>query len=160
MVAAASAGLGLPGGRSHGAFGAPGSVATGGPAGPLAGPSSADTRGVGSMSPPGADIPRWDSHPEVTAAAGKIPEALALDERERQRGRSLRRPHDRAATGRHDGNRDEDALVPLPRQSGALVADALGRDRLGVKLVSKPSPGGGGALPLPDGAGPPDSGDG
>jgi hypothetical protein len=34
-----------------------------------------------------------------------------------------------------------DGLRPLPRQTGALTADALGRDALGVRLVAgRPAP--------------------
>jgi len=48
---------------------------------------------------------------------------------------------------RRDGVGDADDLRPLPKQSGVLWANSLGRDRLGVKLVSKaPEPDSGPSL--------------
>ncbi len=146
MASAASAGLGLPGGAgtaNPGGAGTanPGGAGTANPGGvatPLAGPSSADATGVGTVSPPGAGIPRWQPHPGATAAAGRIPRALELDELERRRGRPGSAVDD--PTSQRRDRSDEDGLVPLPKQTGARWADSLGRDRLGVKLVSRPLP--------------------
>ena len=150
MATAASAGLGLPG--SGAALSAGGSSA---PSSPLAGASSAEVRGVGTMSPPGAGIPLWEPHPAPTAAATRrIPEAFRLGDIGRRQGRSLvEEGGDDLASSRssaplpsqhgRDGAGGSDGLRPLPKQSGVLWADALGRDRLGVKLVSK--------APEPDG---------
>jgi hypothetical protein len=150
MATAASAGLGLPGALGSGAANESSS--------PLAGASSADARGVGTMSPPGAGIPLWEPDPGATAAARKIPEALRLDDLERRRGRSASRMDDPEPSRRCDRNGDDGELVPLPKQSGALVADSLGRDHLGVKLVSRRLPEEG-ASPPPDGAPSPDPDD-
>ncbi len=70
----------------------------------------------------------------------------------RRRGRCNRSQ----SLGRRDEGDNADGLRPLPKQSGVLWADSLGRDRLGVKLVSKaPEPESGpglsgGAPQLPD----------
>ncbi|MGA8726211.1 MAG: hypothetical protein WB565_14355 [Acidimicrobiales bacterium] len=165
MATAASAGLGLPG--SGGAVSAGTSSA---PSSPLAGASSAEVRGVGTMSPPGAGIPLWEPHPAPSAAAGRIPETFRPDDIGRRQGRSLVGvgADDLASSGssasvqslqslrRRDEGDNADGLRPLPKQSGVLWADSLGRDRLGVKLVSKaPASDGGPGVPtetprLPD----------
>ncbi len=146
MATAASAGLGLPG--SGGAVSA-GTSST--PSSPLAGASSAEVRGVGTMSPPGAGIPLWEPHPAPSAAAGRIPETFRPDDIGRRQGRSLvgEGADDLASSEssasvqslqslrRRDEGDNADGLRPLPKQSGVLWADSLGRDRLGVKLVSK-----------------------
>jgi hypothetical protein len=175
MATAASAGLGLPGSGGTLSAGDPST-----PSSPLAGASSAEVRGVGTTSPPGAGIPFWDPHPGSTAAASRIPEAIRLDDLERRQGRSL------AAEGadgsasfgssgssaslqslqslqslrRRDDVDDADGLRPLPRQTGVLWADSLGRDRLGVKLVSKTPVPDGGSASSDDVPRLPDSGDG
>jgi hypothetical protein len=57
--------------------------------GPDLGPSQAELTGVGSLTPPGASIPRWTSYPAGTAAdgspqlPGSVARALELYERER-----------------------------------------------------------------------------
>ncbi len=103
---------GLPGGR-----GVP-------PGGPDLGPSSAETTGVGTMSPPGHGIPMYPVHPEATAVASGYASG------------------DSDQVGATSGARATPAapaeLRPLPRQTGALVDDYLGRDRLGIKLISVP----------------------
>ncbi len=90
-------------------------------------PSSAELTGVGTMDPPGHGIPAWGIHPEATAAARRFmddqPEEPVLASVPRQ-GLS------------DEGGGGVSALKPLPRQSGALRADALGRDELGVRLIA------------------------
>ncbi len=96
------------------------------------------------MESPGAGIPMWTPNPSATAIAnrGSAPEST---------GRQGTGPQGagpestgaastgRAGTGLEDGNR------PLPQQTGALVTDSLGRDGLGVRLISRPiSPSGSG----------------
>lgn len=78
------------------------------------------------MDPPGHGIPLYDVHPEATAVAN----GLGRQDRE---GPGLR-PSSWADTAAPD--RPE--LKPLPRQSGALWDDYLGRDELGIKLVTRP----------------------
>ncbi len=109
-------GGGVPGGGGGGGRGSSGG-------GPDLGPSSVETTGVGTMDPPGHGIPLHDVHPGATAVANGL----------------VRR--DREGDGGGPGATappDPTELKPLPRQSGALWDDYLGRDRLGIKLVTKP----------------------
>ena len=162
MATAASAGLGLPG--SGGAVSAGGSST---PSSPLAGASSAEVRGVGTMSPPGAGIPLWEPHPAPTVAARRIPDAFRPDDIGRRQGRSsfgeggddLASSESLQSLRLRGEDGDADGLRPLPKQSGVLWADSLGRDRLGVKLVSKaPEPGGPGLSDDPPRLSDPDDG--
>ncbi len=128
-------GAGGDGGAGSMAGSATGPVGPGdGGPGPDMGPSSVRSSGVGTMAPPGHGIPMWSVHPGATAAArsglgdglgdgtggsaGAVPPAPAS-----------------AAEG----------LTPLPRQTGALRSDAIGRDDLGIRLVAAPT------APGPDG---------
>ena len=100
-----------PGGGpgTGGGGGIPGRKGPGG-SGPDLGPSSAQATGVGTTAPAGHDIPLWPVHPGATAAARY-----------------------------HLGEGTEEGAAapgsPLPRQTGALRADTLGRDELGVRLI-------------------------
>lgn len=152
MATAASAGLGLPGSGGAASAGNPSTPSS--PSSPLAGASSAQVRAVGTMSPPGADIPLWEPHPAPTWAAGRISEAFRMgDIGRRQGGLAVGEGADDLASFRSEHHRegagDAEGLKPLPRQSGVLWADSLGRDRLGVKLVSK-APARDGATGVPD----------
>ena len=140
MVGGALGGSAAGTGSGPSARGAPGSLGTGGPggavggvpggrrvppgAGPDLGPSSAGITGVGSTSPPGYGIPMYPIHPEATAVANGHGSG------------------DEDRVGAPPGSRGTPAtpaeLRPLPRQTGALVDDYLGRDRLGIKLISVP----------------------
>lgn len=128
-------GAGGDGGAGSMAGSATGPVGPGdGGPGPDMGPPSVRSSGVGTMAPPGHGIPMWSVHPGATAAArsglgdglgdgtggsaGAVPPAPAS-----------------AAEG----------LTPLPRQTGALRSDAIGRDNLGIRLVAAPT------APGPDG---------
>ncbi len=87
---------------------------------PDPGPSSAESTGVGTIEPPGHAIPSWDVHPAATAAA-----RFYLEEYDPEPSAD--------STPRH--GRGLGAVIPLPRQSGTLVAEGLGRDELGPRLV-------------------------
>ncbi|HUY65509.1 MAG TPA: hypothetical protein VMV06_01715 [Acidimicrobiales bacterium] len=100
-----------PGGTGPGGTG-PGGTGPGG-TGPDPGPSSAQATGVGTTESAGHDIPVWAAHPEATAAA-----RYHLGEG----------AEEGAASGAAPGS-------PLPRQTGTLRADTLGRDELGVRLI-------------------------
>jgi hypothetical protein len=105
-----------------------GSASRGAAAGPGAGPgghdaggsrpeqaaSSAESTGVGTMEPPAHDIPAWEVHHEATAAA-------------RQHYEDVDEPPPGSG-----------ALTPLPRETAARHHNALGRDQLGVRLVTTP----------------------
>jgi hypothetical protein len=140
-VAATSAG-GAMAGAAAGAVG--GAIAGDGGVGgdgsrPDPGPSSADSTGVGTTEPPGHGIPAWEVHPEATATARR----LGLD----QGGDGTAEPSgvpDTAAppapiVPTTDADRGTTALKVLPRQTGALRADALGRDELGIRLMAAPT---------------------
>ncbi len=125
MAGGSSRGAGGGGGRSgSGGGGLP--VGSRGPSGggPDLGPSSVETTGVGTMDPPGHGIPLHDVHPGATAVANGVGRR---DRKQAHRGDPVR-----AAPS------DYPDLKPLPRQSGALWDDYLGRDRHGIKLVTKP----------------------
>jgi len=125
---------GSPGGAGAGSQAGFGSPA----GGPDLGPSSATTSGVGTMDPPGHGIPMWSVHPEATAVAnrhlpgpGEQPAAWASPS-------AVPVPPDGARPGSTTSSGAPE-LQPLPRQTGALRADALGRDELGIKLVAAPT---------------------
>jgi type IV secretion system protein TrbL len=107
--------------------------------GPDLGPSSATITGVGTMDPPGHGIPMWGIHPEATAAAngyGPGPEGGAEAWATSSAGPVPPDVGTRSAGATSSGASE---LQPLPRQTGALRADALGRDELGIKLVAAPT---------------------
>ncbi len=138
----------------------------GGPEGtrPDPGPSSAETTGVGTTESPGHGIPAWAVHPVASARmAGSDPSGPSdpgvspvltgpsdpgvspvLTDRSVLTGPSspagpparAGRPHGLAAARSEVGGAGH--VKPLPRQSGALQADALGRDDLGVRLIGAP----------------------
>jgi hypothetical protein len=76
------------------------------------------------MDAPGHSIPLWPVHPEATAVANQLGEMADEDGRDTS---------DISPTGTIG------PLTPLPRQSGAFRADALGRDELGIRLVAAPT---------------------
>ncbi|MGD0311718.1 MAG: hypothetical protein ABSC90_04575 [Acidimicrobiales bacterium] len=126
------------GGRSG-----PGGVAGPGGAapdpGPDPGPSSVASTGVGTMDAPGHSIPLWPVHQEATAVANQLGAMGDADDPETS---------DVSSTGLVG------PLTPLPRQSGAFRADALGRDELGIRLVAAPTTPPGKSWPGTDGGGP------
>ena len=140
-----------------------GALGGGGPAGsgPDQGQSSAQSTGVGTTESPGHAIPAWAVHPEATAAARHylnegLEHEVGHDPGDNQVGHVGAQPSagvsgsPRPATGLSTA-----ALKPLPRQTGALRADALGRDELGIRLVAAPAPPSSGSGP---GAGTTDAG--
>jgi hypothetical protein len=114
-------GAGTPGGPADG--GTSGTPGTPG-GGPDPGPSSAASTGVGTMDAPGHSIPLWAVHPEATAFANQFG----------SRGGEGETDASDVAPGGTLG-----PLTPLPRQTGAFRADALGRDELGIRLVAAPT---------------------
>jgi hypothetical protein len=114
-----------PGGRSGPGGGGGQGAAAGGPdPGPDPGPSSAESTGVGTMDAPGSSIPLWPVHPEATAVANQL---------------GAMRDEDSPETPDISPTGAVGPLTPLPRQSGAFRADALGRDELGIRLVAAPT---------------------
>ena len=105
--------------------------------GPDLGPSSAATTGVGTMEPPGHGIPLWSVHPEATAVANGTARGPVG-----RNGAPLPRPPDAGARPGGDAPSAAGGPAPLPRQTGALQADALGRDELGSSWwrLRPPSP--------------------
>ncbi len=108
------------------------------------------------MESPGAGIPMWTPNPSATAIANRSPAPESTGPESTAPGNTA--PGNTApgntgastgwvstglaSTGPEDGNR------PLPQQTGALVTDSLGRDALGVRLISRPiSPLGSGGQP-------------
>jgi hypothetical protein len=124
-------GAGGDGGAGSMAGAAAGPVGSGdGGPGPDMGPSSVRSSGVGTMAPPGHGIPMWSVHPGATAAARSgLGDGLG--------GSAGAEPPAPASAA--------EGLTPLPRQTGALRSDALGRDELGIRLVAAPT------APGPDG---------
>ena len=134
---------GSPGVAGHGWRGGAGSepeAGVGSPAGgPDLGPSSATNTGVGTMEPPGHGIPMWNVHPEATAVAngyGAAPEGEVAARASSPAGPVPPDVGTRPVSATSSGAL---GLQPLPRQTGALRADALGRDELGIKLVAAPA---------------------
>ena len=142
----------LAAGASHG--GSPGEPAApvgslgGGPGGslPEAAPSSAETTGVGTTESPGHDIPAWsvsrggteEWNRSLSEQSGmpafEEPSPSSPPQSAPMTAPSHQRPTEVGAT----------APTPLPRATGALHPGAMGRDRLGVKLIGTPSVGPGG----------------
>jgi hypothetical protein len=85
-------------------------------------PSSVQTTGVGTMDPPGQGIPGWAIHPEATAAGRRI-----LDD------------EDASSASTTLADADAPLLVRLPAATGSRQSHVLGRDELGVRLVSAPT---------------------
>jgi hypothetical protein len=109
--------------------------------GPDMGPSSAETTGVGTTEPPGHGIPMWPVHQKATAAArrhmqGGFEGAAA----EGPAGGAAGTGHPSSTSGSAPGagTGTTAAVRPLPRQTGALSSDALGRDELGIRLITSP----------------------
>jgi hypothetical protein len=132
----------IGGAAVHGAAAGGGSVGGDGGDGsrPEPGPSSAESTGVGTTEPPGHGIPGWEVDPEATATARR----LGLD----QPGEGMADLHGAPDAPSHpaaptvsttNGDRGTTALKLLPRQTGALRADALGRDELGIRLMPAPT---------------------
>jgi len=157
--AGAAAGRAASGGRGRGGgVGIPGG--DGSPDGaPDLGPSSVETTGVGTMEPPGYGIPMYEVHPGVTAAFNR----LDLEQPDGPGPGSGPSPSpspsplSALSTPSGSGGAEvvrsppaESGLVPLPRQSGALHDDYLGRDHMGPKLVTRPRTN----LDRPNGPGP------
>lgn len=96
---------------------------------PAAGRSAARSADVGTGRSPGDGIPMWEPHPGSTATYRRWLEDGGPGDG------PVPAPSPTADANPGDG------LRPLPRQSGALTADALGRDALGVRLVAtRPAP--------------------
>jgi hypothetical protein len=134
------AGTGGPGGAGGGGPMAGGPTGPAGPAhggaGPDLGPSSVGSSGVGTTDAPGHGIPMWSVHPGATAAARS---GLGGGPSEGMGGPDTVAPAPESAAA---------SLTLLPRQTGALRSDALGRDELGIRLVAAstaPGPDGGSA---------------
>ena len=99
-----------------------------GPDGPLGGVASARSTGVGTTRSPGWGIPVAPPHPEASAAVRRMMAQLDDDPSTGS---------DRAVGA---GAAGPGPIRPLPRQSGALHADGLGRDRLGIRLIATRQP--------------------
>jgi hypothetical protein len=104
-----------------------------GPSGtaPDMGPSSAEATGVGTTSPPAQGIPMYPGHGPASEAANRLMDELGLE---------APSAPERSAPGPAGSLVAAAVLTPLPRQSGTVHADALGRDRLGIQLVAARQP--------------------
>jgi hypothetical protein len=125
-------GGGGSGGSTGGLGGSPvdGGASAGGPD---LGPSSAEATGVGTVERPGSGVPLYPIHPGATAVAnGQGMAVLVQSESELSSRQSD--PSESGTSGRAGPPTGAD-LIPLPRASGAHRAAALGRDRLGVRLI-------------------------
>lgn len=126
-----------PGGGAGGADGADG----GSP--PDMGPSSAESTGVGTTEPPGHGIPMGAVHPEASAVVQRMMaelEQAGLLGTEAGPGPSS---GPRPGGGGHGGSLPAggpSARRMLPRQTGTVHADSLGRDELGVRLIGARQP--------------------
>ena len=126
--------------------------------GPIRGPSSAESTGVGTTESPGHGIPAWAVHPQATAtarrssgsgaaveadggslvaAASIVPVPSAPVGRPSPSGLSGPAGGPGRPAGSRTGGGDPGHVKRLPRQTGALRADTLGRDELGVRLISR-----------------------
>ncbi len=86
--------------------------------------SSVGSGGVGTRRNPGDGIPMWEPHPGSTAVYRRW-----LEEQDPA--------DDPVPAASRTGDPDPASVLrPLPRQSGALAPDALGRDALGPRLVA------------------------
>lgn len=122
-------------------------------------PSSAESTGVGTTESPGHGIPAWAVHPQATAtarrssgsgaaveadggslvaAASIVPVSSAPVGRPSPSGLSGPAGGPGRPAGSRTGGGDPGHVKRLPRQTGALRADTLGRDELGVRLISVP----------------------
>ncbi len=125
-------GGGGSGDRTGGVGGSP--VDGGAPAGgPDLGPSSAEATGVGTVERPGSGVPLYPVHPGATAVANGQGTAVLVPSGSEPSSRSSD-PSGSRTSGRPDPSTGAD-LIPLPRASGAHRAAALGRDRLGIRLI-------------------------
>jgi hypothetical protein len=114
-----------------GRAGAGGDVQTAGPGGdgppgtrPEPDPSSAESTGVGTMEPPGHDIPAWAVHPKASVTGARLKD-IASD----------------GVTDSPAGTGGSATPVRIsPRQTGARHASAMARDELGPKLPTCPIP--------------------
>jgi hypothetical protein len=137
-------------------------------ASPSAGPSSAESTGVGTTEPPGQSIPMYPVHPQATAVAhrmmAELEEAGLLGSGPAPAaGAGSPGPIGGTSAPGSTGVGTSPALRPLPRQTGTVHADALGRDELGVRLIAArqpPAHGGSGHRPAvgPSGGGSDDGG--
>ena len=121
------------GSAGNGGGGGPGSPIVGGSrgGGPELGPSTAEATGVGTTEPPGSGVPMYPVHPGVTPVANGGIDVLGHADREPA-------PSVPSAAGSARGTGPSAATperIPLPRASGTYRAAALGRDRLGVRLI-------------------------
>jgi hypothetical protein len=126
---------------------------------PDTGPSSAESTGVGTTESPGHGIPAWAVHPQATAtarrssgsgaavdadsgsllaAASIVPGSSAPAGRPSPAGPSGSAGGPGSSAGSRSQGGDAGHVKQLPRQTGALRADTLGRDELGVRLISAP----------------------
>jgi hypothetical protein len=142
-----SGGGGSGGGSSGGGSGSP--TDGGSPsAGPDLGPSSAEATGVGTMEPPGSSIPRYPIHvaasevgngdidlPEDHAAPGWWTGPGGSGPSAASPGPGLPGPGLPTGSTRDGSSAVSPELIPLPRATGTFRAAALGRDRLGIKLI-------------------------
>ncbi len=115
-----------PGGAGSGPHGPSGSP-------PDMGPSSAEATGVGTTSPPAQGIPMYPGHGPASEAANRLMDELGLEAPS-----APQRPV--PSSGPAGSPVAATVLTPLPRQSGTVHADALGRDRLGIQLVAARQP--------------------
>jgi len=137
----------IGGAAVHGAAAGGGTAGGGTPAGdaaggsrPEPGPSSAESTGVGTTEPPGHGIAGWEVDPEATATARR----LGLDRpghgmADLHSAPDAPAPPATPTVSNTSGDRGTTALKLLPRQTGALRADALGRDELGIRLMPAPT---------------------
>jgi hypothetical protein len=118
-----------PGGAGSGPHGPSGSP-------PDMGPSSAEATGVGTTSPPAQGIPMYPGHGPASEAANRLMDELGLEAPSAPS--APERPV--LSPGPAGSPVAATVLTPLPRQSGTVHADALGRDRLGIQLVAARQP--------------------
>ena len=124
---------------------------------PDPGPSSAESTGVGTTESPGQGIPAWAIHPQATATArrssgvhGAGGRAGTTDSGGRPplgAGTDASAPFGPAGTSGSSGPGGSSAVASadgdpgyvkhLPRPMGTNLTDTLGRDRLGVRLISR-----------------------
>ncbi len=135
-AAGAAGALGGAGGSGPGAAG--GHTGTPIPRpGPDMGPSSTETTGVGTTEPPGHGIPMWPVHQKATAAARRhMPGGFEGAGADGPAGLAAGTEHPSSTSGSAPDAGTAAAVRPLPRQTGALSSDALGRDELGIRLVT------------------------
>lgn len=135
LLGSTTAGPGGGGGGPRGGAGSWGGGDSGGP--PATGPSSAEATGVGTTEPPGSGIPMYPVHPQATAAAHRM---MAELEEAGLLSSSSAPATGSGSPGASGASGASGALRPLPRQTGTVHADALGRDELGVRLVAARQP--------------------